>query len=49
MWQQFKLRPSDIDGDRLVVRVREGKGGKPREVPLCPDHAEALADLLCVS
>lgn len=32
--EALNLRPSDIDGDRLVVRVREGKGGKPREVPL---------------
>jgi integrase len=40
--EALKLRPSDIDGDRLVVRVREGKGGKPREVPLSPDMLRRL-------
>jgi len=40
--EALKLRASDIDGDRLVVRVREGKGGKPREVPLSPDMLRRL-------
>jgi site-specific recombinase XerD len=28
------LRPEDIDKERMVVRIRQGKGGKDREVPL---------------
>lgn len=28
------LRPEDIDTERMVVRIRQGKGGKDREVPL---------------
>lgn len=30
------LRPRDIKGDRLVIRVNNTKGGKPREVPITP-------------
>ena len=30
------LRPEDIDKERMVVRIRHGKGGKDREVPLSP-------------
>ncbi|MDQ8196447.1 site-specific integrase [Coraliomargarita sp. SDUM461004] len=40
--EALKLRPSDIDGERLVLRVREGKGGKPREVPLCANMLRRL-------
>ena len=29
-----RLRPEDIDRERMVVRIRQGKGGKDREVPL---------------
>jgi integrase/recombinase XerD len=29
-----RLRPEDIDQDRMVIRIRQGKGGKDREVPL---------------
>lgn len=33
------IKPRDIDGKRLVIRIK-GKGGKPREVPITPElHA----------
>lgn len=31
-----RLRPEDIDKARTVTRLRQGKGGKDREVPLSP-------------
>jgi len=36
------LRPEDIDKERMVVRIRQGKGAKDREVPLCPKLLEQL-------
>jgi integrase/recombinase XerD len=36
------LRPDDIDKERMVVRIRQGKGGKDREVPLSPKLYEQL-------
>ena len=30
------LQVGDIDKERMVVRIRQGKGGKDREVPLSP-------------
>lgn len=36
------LRPTDIDSARGVVRIRDGKGGKAREVPICPAMVERL-------
>jgi site-specific recombinase XerD len=36
------LRPEDIDKERMVVRVRQGKGAKDREVPLSPKLLEQL-------
>jgi len=36
------LRPEDIDKERMVIRIRQGKGGKDREVPLCPQLHEQL-------
>ena len=36
------LRPEDIDKERMVVRIRQGKGGKDREVPLSQKLLEQL-------
>lgn len=35
--ETVRLRVSDIDTERLTVRVRDGKGGKSRLVTLAPD------------
>jgi site-specific recombinase XerD len=37
-----QLRPEDIDKERKVVRIRQGKGGKAREVPLSPKLLDQL-------
>jgi integrase/recombinase XerD len=37
-----QLQVSDIDAPRLLVRVRQGKGGKDRFVPLAPRVLERL-------
>lgn len=36
------LRTEDIDKERMVIRIRQGKGGKDREVPLSPKLLEQL-------
>jgi site-specific recombinase XerD len=36
------LRPEDIDKERMVVRIRQGKGGKDREVPLSQNLLDQL-------
>lgn len=36
------LRVSDIDGERMTVHIRSGKGGKPRMVPMSPALRELL-------
>ena len=35
--EALHVRPKDIDGARLVLRVTHTKGGKPREVPISPE------------
>lgn len=40
--EALALTVRDIDGDRMVLRVREGKGGKCREVPLPASTYAAL-------
>jgi site-specific recombinase XerD len=37
-----RLRPEDIDKERMVIRIRHGKGGKNREVPLSPKLLDQL-------
>jgi integrase/recombinase XerD len=36
------LRATDIDSDRMLIRVREGKGGRDRNVPLSPKLLHVL-------
>jgi len=42
MSEALHIRPRDIDGKRLVLRVRHTKGGKPREVPISPELLSRL-------
>jgi site-specific recombinase XerD len=36
------LRTEDIDKERMVIHIRQGKGGKDREVPLSPKLLDQL-------
>lgn len=37
MWPEtVQLKPKDINTARGVLRIREGKGGKIREISICP-------------
>lgn len=40
--EALNLHPCDIKSNRLVIRVRQGKGGKDREVPITPELLEKL-------
>ena len=35
--EALSIRPKDIDGQRLVIRIVKGKNGKSREVPISPE------------
>ena len=39
-----RLRVEDIDSKRMIVHIRQGKGGKDRDVPLCPKLLETLRE-----
>lgn len=36
------LKVSDIDSERMVIHIRQGKGSRDRDVPLTPKLLEAL-------
>jgi integrase/recombinase XerD len=38
-----QLYIEDIDSKRMVVHIRQGKGGKDRDMPLCPKLLETFA------
>jgi integrase/recombinase XerD len=37
-----RLKVSDIDSQRMMIRITQGKGGRDREVPLSPKMLETL-------
>lgn len=39
-----KLKVEDIDSKRMIVHIRQGKGGKDRDVPLSPILLETLRE-----
>lgn len=39
-----RLRIEDVDSERMIIHIRKGKGGKDRDVPLCPKLLETLRD-----
>jgi site-specific recombinase XerD len=39
-----RLRIDDIDSNRMVIHIRLGKGGKDRDVPMCPRLLETLRE-----
>jgi site-specific recombinase XerD len=39
-----RLRVEDIDSQRMVIHIHQGKGRKDRDVPLCPRLLETLRE-----
>jgi len=39
-----RLKVADIDSDRMILHVRQGKGGRDRDVPLSPKLLETLRE-----
>ena len=42
MSEALSIKPKHIDGERLVIRIVNGKGGKQREVPISPELLQRL-------
>ena len=47
--EAIHLQVGDIDGERMLVHIRRGKGGKPRMVPMSPVLRDLLRDYWRVS
>ena len=39
-----RLRVADVDSERMLIRIRQGKGGRDRDVPLSPALLETLRE-----
>jgi site-specific recombinase XerD len=39
-----RLKVSDIDSQRMVIRVQQGKGARDRDIPMSPKVLEALRE-----
>jgi site-specific recombinase XerD len=44
IWEAVRLRPRDLDSQRMVIRVEQGKGQRDRYVMLSPKLLEVLRD-----
>src|SRR5204863_6747877 len=42
--EMCRLKVEDIDSERMVIHIREGKGGRDRDVPLSPKLLETLRE-----
>src|SRR5450631_2677214 len=40
--EMCQLKVTDIDSDRMLIRIRQGKGRRDRDVPLSPNLLETL-------
>jgi integrase/recombinase XerD len=42
--EMCRLKVEDVDSERMVIHIREGKGGRDRDVPLSPKLLETLRE-----
>ena len=43
-----RLKVTDIDSERMVIHIQQGKGGRDRDVPLEPEAARDTARVLAL-